>query len=482
MSPPRPATLLILAACLATTTALVLRERGAGITPAIPTEVREGRTRYAVLDGTGRPVGDLTINRNRTSREGLEGFATAVEATVRLDLLGATRDLDIDGNFWVATDGTSAHLEASATSDGRGVTFKGTVTGGRLVGTLGSGGEAIPIALALPADALVAGAFATPLSLPQLAPGQSLVVPSFDPTTLSTGRAELVVLRDEVLEIEGASVNTRVVEVRQGALRALLHVDAAGEVVRASTPFGLVLERRNPDSPAAVLADVGAPVVSMSMVVPTGATPHRGARRLRLRFADPAPDLPLDRRQRRLDDGSIEIVASGPATAEGLQLGRPADLAAEPLVQSDHPAIRAASSDIVAGLDDPWARARAIADWVFENIEKSPTATVPSALEVLATRAGDCNEHTVLYAALARAAGIPTRVAVGLVWSETHGAFAYHAWPEVQIGEHFVAIDPTLGEEVADATHITLLSGGVERWLALGTMIGTLEIDVLEVE
>ncbi len=49
--------------------------------------------------------------------------------------------------------------------------------------------------------------------------------------------------------------------------------------------------------------------------------------------------------------------------------------------------------------------------------------SIPSALEVLEQRAGDCNEHTVLFTALARAAGIPCRVATGLAWST--GQFYY---------------------------------------------------------
>ena len=66
-------------------------------------------------------------------------------------------------------------------------------------------------------------------------------------------------------------------------------------------------------------------------------------------------------------------------------------------------------------------------------IEKKPTVSLPSALEVLKTRVGDCNEHTALYVAMARALGIPARIAVGLVY--LRGAFYYHAWAEVWLEE-----------------------------------------------
>ena len=69
----------------------------------------------------------------------------------------------------------------------------------------------------------------------------------------------------------------------------------------------------------------------------------------------------------------------------------------------------------------------------YGMLEKKITFSVPNAVQVLETRQGDCNEHTVLYVALARALGLPARTAVGLVY--VNGAFFYHAWPEVWLGE-----------------------------------------------
>jgi len=156
-------------------------------------------------------------------------------------------------------------------------------------------------------------------------------------------------------------------------------------------------------------------------------------------------------------------------------------LRADAFVQSDHPAIRRQADAIVGAESDPWLRALALHDWVFEHVEKEPVVRIPSALEVLERRRGDCNEHTVLYAALARAAGLPTRIAIGLVWSDAYDGFYYHAWPEVRIGD-WVRIDPTLGQPLADATHLKLLTGGIESWPQLLPYLGRLEIEVVDVE
>ena len=76
---------------------------------------------------------------------------------------------------------------------------------------------------------------------------------------------------------------------------------------------------------------------------------------------------------------------------------------------------------------DPTRVAGQLANAVFNMLEKKVTISVPSAVQVLETLAGDCNEHTVLYVALARALGLPARTAVGLVY--LRGSFFYHAWP-----------------------------------------------------
>jgi hypothetical protein len=85
-----------------------------------------------------------------------------------------------------------------------------------------------------------------------------------------------------------------------------------------------------------------------------------------------------------------------------------------------------------------------------------------SALETLSRRAGDCTEAAVLLAALGRAAGIPTRVANGLVYSrqDYHGvsnAFMPHSWTLAWTGSEWRSFDLAL--DAFDSTHIALTVG-----------------------
>jgi hypothetical protein len=159
---------------------------------------------------------------------------------------------------------------------------------------------------------------------------------------------------------------------------------------------------------------------------------------------------------------------------------RPADAQAalepEPLVESRDRDIRALAVRLAAGSHDPRVVAERINTWVHDSLRKQITFGIPDAVRVLQTRSGDCNEHTQLYLALARAVGIPARAAAGLAY--VNGKFYYHAWPEVYVGR-WVAVDPTFGEFPADASHLRFVVGGLLRQAELTSLIGALRIDVV---
>jgi transglutaminase-like putative cysteine protease len=146
----------------------------------------------------------------------------------------------------------------------------------------------------------------------------------------------------------------------------------------------------------------------------------------------------------------------------------------EPLVQSNDAEIASLASRIAGGARDPRLVAERMNTWVHDSLKKELTFGIPSALDVLRARRGDCNEHTQLYVALARAAGIPTRIAAGLAY--IHGKFYYHAWPEVYLNS-WVAVDPTFGQFPADAAHLRFTVGGLGRQAELLRLMGNLRIE-----
>lgn len=143
------------------------------------------------------------------------------------------------------------------------------------------------------------------------------------------------------------------------------------------------------------------------------------------------------------------------------------------MIQSRDSLIMAKADSITAGCSSSWEAARRICSYVDTAVENSPTVSLPSAVEVLENLRGDCNEHTILTVALARAAGIPARVCAGIVYLD--GSFGYHAWPVLWIGQ-WVEMDPTFSQYVADGTHIILAVGDLESQYVINSAIGRLSV------
>jgi hypothetical protein len=105
-------------------------------------------------------------------------------------------------------------------------------------------------------------------------------------------------------------------------------------------------------------------------------------------------------------------------------------------IQSDHPEIRAVADSIAAAIPaggGTEALMRESSRWVNGHIRKKGFGQgFASAVDVLRTGEGDCTEHSVLLTAVLRAAGVPARTAVGLVYSE--GSMIGHMWAEAYSG------------------------------------------------
>ncbi len=129
-------------------------------------------------------------------------------------------------------------------------------------------------------------------------------------------------------------------------------------------------------------------------------------------------------------------------------------------VQSDDDEIISLANEIARSETNIWAVCRKLFVWVTANITGTYELSFASAKEVLTQRKGDCTEYAVLFAALARAYGIPTKVCIGLVYNNSEG-FVFHAWNEVFIGR-WQPIDTALLQLYPDATHIKIYEGVLE--------------------
>jgi transglutaminase-like putative cysteine protease len=179
---------------------------------------------------------------------------------------------------------------------------------------------------------------------------------------------------------------------------------------------------------------------------------------------------------KRRPDGKLEVALRARAGAPVLPSERAAALRDDGRADLAHPDVAALSRKLTAGVSDREEQIGRLVDWVFENLTKSFSSNLSTASQVLARRAGDCTEHALLLIALARAAGIPAREVSGLVYmGDEVRRFGWHAWVEVEIDGHWVQVDPSAGERLANATHLTLGAGDDSDWV---TTMGSLTLSL----
>ncbi|MGI9553926.1 MAG: transglutaminase domain-containing protein [Thermodesulfobacteriota bacterium] len=147
------------------------------------------------------------------------------------------------------------------------------------------------------------------------------------------------------------------------------------------------------------------------------------------------------------------------------------------LINKDDQNIVSQTRSIVKNEKNSLKAVRLINQWVYETLEKTPTVSIPTAVDVLASKKGDCNEHSVLFTAMTRSVGIPTKVVLGLIYLE--GRFYYHAWNEVYLGT-WVPVDSTFGQFPVDATHIKLLEGDISKSPEILRVVGKINLEIIE--
>ena len=424
-----------------------------------------------------------------------DGFELEEDGRLQMALLGATTAATLRTTAHVDHDFTLRAFEFSLDPGTGPVEVRGRVDGRRLLleikTTAGSRTDvrelSEPPALSLNLSRRLANG--------GLVAGARHQWSIFDPATLRNAPVTIEVGNRELIRGPGASpIPAFRVDMEFAGLRTTSWITDTGDVIREQSPLGLVTVRETAETARAMAVS---PRVRFDMLRAAAVSPRmlmrpfvriaepRDVRSMRLRlYGVDASDLSRGDMQgitQRLNDDTIDLI-----DPRDLEPGRPDPdaeryIKPEAFIESDAPEIREEAAKAVRGAVNPRDQAERLTRYVNALLDKKPTVSLPSALEVLRTKVGDCNEHTALYVAMARSLGIPARIAVGLVY--IHGAFYYHAWPEVYVDDGvWLPVDPTLNEFPADTTHLRLARGGLDKQTAILPLIGRLKIDMLAVD
>ncbi|HEY3043380.1 MAG TPA: transglutaminase-like domain-containing protein [Vicinamibacterales bacterium] len=485
----RPISILVLIAWIATMAALINRSYLQASSANLATDLaRYGSA--AVWRGVYYRGEKIGFTVSQTLPKG-DGFELDEDGRLQMSLLGATTAATIHTTAIVDASFTLRSFEFSLDPGTGPIMVRGQVDGLRLTLDVTTSSGTRTEVRQLDEPPALSLNLSRKLANGGLVPGARHQWTLFDPATLSNARVTLDVGRREFVRSADTPIPAFRVEMTFSGLQTTAWVTDTGDVVREESPMGLITVRESADRArnTAVPGGVQADLLEAAAVVPvmTGRIDEpRDVRRLRMRLegAD-LSSADLQGAGQTIEGDVVELRDPRELRAEAGHADAAQYLAPEALIESDAPEIRAEAEIAVRGVAGVRARAERLTRYVNSLLEKKPTVSIPSAREVLRTKVGDCNEHTALYVAMARALGIPARIAVGLVF--IHGAFYYHAWPEIYVDEGsgrglWLPVDPTLNQFPADATHVRLARGGLDKQAAILPLIGRLKMTVLDLE
>lgn len=459
------------------------------LTPLDPVALSSGPAdeRWMGIFMADQHVG-YAVSREAPTADG--GRVFQQQSTFAIQAMGNVQQVTAAGTAVVGPDGALQTFDFMLTSP-LPIYAKGIVQGKNLHVSVDQGGSTENIDLPLTEPPMLSMTLPSIVRGKVMRPGLRFSVPYFDPLTRSNAIANVEVQSPEMLPTGETAwwlkSSFNGVETRQ-------LVDPNGEVLREEGSLGLRAERMTRED--AMKLDSGTPPDLIALTsIPVSPIPNSERSHIvtvtpggvpASRFVNDPPLQTLAGDTLTINVPLLAELPHLPVQAQGAL--EEADTEPAMSIQSTSPEMVARAVAVLAGTTDRVDAARKLNDWVHHYVQKIPTIGVPNGLEVLHTGQGDCNEHTALYVSLARAAGIPARISAGLVYAPAIGeAFYYHAWPEVRIGPigadgaaGWVPVDPTFGQFPADATHLKIVNGDLDKQIEIMGLIGKVRLTVNE--
>lgn len=403
-------------------------------------------------------------------------------------------------------DGEVLSLDTRTRAGQADIRTYGTVVDGVMKLTIESGGKAQSVPI--PWGAEVRGPYGAEMSLSRqpIKPGEVREVRTYIPDLNKVCATKLSAKDFEDIPIGLKGEKRNLLRIDQTVadeagkpvtgMNSTLWVDKSGQILKTHADLlgGMDIFRT---TKAGALSDGGGvafnllekSIIRVPRPIPSSEKTRDVSYRITMENDAPAEVFLKDRRQAARPDAAkgaavLEVKTAGPRDGDAEGEAGAEFLRANPMVNSDDALVAKHMKKALGGEADPWAKAVAIQKWVSSNIrEKNFSVAFAPAAEVARNLEGDCSEHSVLVAAMCRAAGIPSRCVVGLVYAQNLGGFGPHMWNEVYVNRRWVALDAAFDQSEVDATHLKLATTSLDGVAPFEAFLPVLKVfDKIKIE
>lgn len=439
-------------------------------------------------------IGYARFAIDKAKFQGKEGYKLESTSFTRLLSLGEPVEIIMETTIYLNKEFEPIYQLFDMSSGGHTTKVTAKFSEKEVLAELLSEGEKSTKTIPIPKGSQLVGDSTFFPAMMKLKIGDKMTVKCFNPISLMLDDLQIEVLRREELKLGDKVYDAFVVKNLTPLGEMTCWQDENGEVLKVTALMGMVM-LREPQEVAQNIGGAYTPPADLAVMTSAPTTTDipnpRQVRYMKVRLIG-LSDKSLaisDKRQKvtytsgEKPSAEYEITSSDfvPANAPNLPIQDPnleKYLGDSPYVQPTNSEIQQTAKDIIGNEKNAYLAAARLRSWVHANMQsKGNIGIVRSSLDVLHTKTGVCRDYAILYAALARAVGIPTKLVAGLVhWK---GGFFYHAWAESYVGE-WIPIDPTLPSDFVDATHIKLAEGDTGAMFDTVKTMGSLKAEILE--
>lgn len=481
----------------------------------------------------GRKIGYSSITTENASYQGKPALKLSSTSIVQIELLGSKVSQNSVSTTYTDPQYRPLYQEYNIESNGSAIKLKATYQANKIVCLVDTGGKTTQQVVRIPKGVNLVGDSSNVVQGQKIAVGQKATYHYLNPLTLSLEKTDVKVLQKANATLANHALTAYRVSTTGSFGSLTTWVAEDGDLLKGEMPLGMAMYGE--EKARALDMTTAAPQFSLAAATTaprsagelsatpgtTGGDPANGKKPLYTPPADFAVatavsvNRPIQnpRSLHRLsltlsgvEDKSLILsdsrqkavpVAGKPNTytltiqAVDFDARRASRLpitaiAAQPYLKRtpyleyEDADIQKIAKQLRGSETNGYSVAKRIRQWVFGYMTPDASIGVPrSCIDVYKRRKGVCRDYATLFAGVARAAGIPTRVCGGIVYG--NGKFYYHAWAECWLGT-WVPFDATLPTDFVDATHIKFAQGDVTDMYNVAGIVGRVKVRILNAQ
>jgi hypothetical protein len=446
-------------------------------------------TLYFGLFANGQRIGTTSTKTSDVMWNGKPALFSDSLTKIDAELIGAALSLNLTSKTWTSPTGRPYQMRFKIASSGLTQDVEAVYEGSTVRIVVDNIGKKTTSRVPVPKEGLIIDDPLPLVAMGRIKPGESKSFWVFDPMTVAFLKNEIKYKGKEKIATAAGEVNADYVEIVDPRVTTKVYLTGKGDLIKAVSGLGIEIR---PITKSDAERDPKAKPVDLASVtkIPVD-DPIDGARTSKLVSLEvlggDMSGVGSDEHQtvNKIVGGyRVNIhptwIKPGAKIQDAATGDQRAWLSASLHIPAKSPKMVNLARRITGGTDDLAKAARLIHQYVNSNMRANAgMGVLRNAEQVLESGEGVCRDHAILTATLFRAAGIPARLAGGMIYADTESAFFYHAWAEIGDGTQWVGIDTTLPEIPISAVHLKLASGNVDRAFAF-TFLAETKIKVVK--